>query len=154
MPIFAKERTGPRNALTGSYVYRTSSSNADFHSGNMTYATASPAATTGGQGTNPVSEKDQSIPILFCSHLEGNPSKMVLLSVAIRPVIGGAIRVLAANTRILIAPKPTNLSRSYRPSHIFAPPQVHYQPYRLPIVYLLISSFCPFSCNHYGDHFF
>lgn len=36
-------------------MYRASSSNAQPSMANMTYATSSPAATTGGQGNNPVS---------------------------------------------------------------------------------------------------
>ena len=40
------------NWLTG---FHSESSNASLSMANMTYATASPAATTGGQGNNPVS---------------------------------------------------------------------------------------------------
>lgn len=37
------------------YVFRASSGDANLSMGNMTYAASSPAATTGGQGNNPVS---------------------------------------------------------------------------------------------------
>ena len=40
--------------LTG-FLNRSESGNASLSMANMTYATSSPAATTGGQGNNPVS---------------------------------------------------------------------------------------------------
>jgi hypothetical protein len=42
--------------LTRSYILRASNSDANLAMANMTYATSSPAAMTGGQGNNPVSE--------------------------------------------------------------------------------------------------
>lgn len=123
-----------RDMLTGSYACRASSSNANLSMGNQAYVTSSPAATTGGQGNNPVS-----VGISCCIDTGTWRWGSFLIS---------RDRGLAPHHLKSLSPQPSNLPRSYHPSPILAP--FHYQRYRLSPCLCLLAC----SLRHYGNRVF
>lgn len=97
-----------KDTLTGVYAFRASSSNGNMNTGNRAYMTSSPAATTSGQGNNPVS-RATGLQVF---------AQVVCRTQAWAGFLVGCCGGLAPHHLRSLSHQPSNLSRSYQPSPI------------------------------------